>query len=505
MIDTDEQTAILKFVRAGKGDLIVEALAGTGKTTTIIKSLAVIPQQSILLAAFNKKIEIALSEKVKTANVPRTHVVHVKTFHAQGLAILKKRFPHLGIDKNATETLINQVSGAMAFKMRRVAVDLLRAVKDVAYAPDATANQIITIGHDRNLFVVGRDVMPDNQILTLAGVVRDAYVLGQDFAKMKAIDFCDMVWGPLVLDLPPPSRYQAVIVDEMQDISSPQLQMLKSLIVPGGRFIGIGDRNQAIYDWRGAVPELVWAEFKTRNATVLPLTISFRCSQAVVKDANRIVPSLRALPGAPVGASRTLSTPNEMLEPLRETTLNTFVLSRTNRDLLTMALFLWRHGIKFQLNAGEEMLQPLFDVLKNLQTLGTQAMFLASLTAWYDAESKRAEAANATAWAERLDEQYGMLSIASAYAAPNRIVDLLTDMIRLEGAYVLLSSVHRVKGLEADHVYLLKQTFAAHRPPRLFPSGDPMPKQPIPEEELCIEYVAITRAKTQLYWVNVTV
>jgi superfamily I DNA/RNA helicase len=506
---TDEQAAILGFIKAGKGDLIVEAGAGCGKTYTLLASLAVMPQRSVLLCAFNKRIAEALQARLP--QMPATHVVHVKTFHAQGLAILKKKFPHLSgpntVSPESTEELVNRVSGLapkpLAFKGRRVAVKLLRHVKEVVIT-NTEVNQIIEVGHEHNVF----GDMKDRDIDHIVEVVFEAYKLGKDFSKRETIDFCDMVWGPLILDLPPPSRYQAVIVDECQDLSWPQLYMLKQLIAPGGRFIGIGDFNQCIYGWRGAVPEKVFAEFDARKAVKLPLTITFRCAQSIVKLANELVPSLRALEDAPIGIVEEID--YEMLAetlrtkpapvPLNNASMvpHTFVLSRTNADLLSCALKLWSQRVPFQLNAGKEMLEPLYIVLDNLKTSGTSVEFQASLAAWYAAEAKRAEAANATAWAERLEEQYAMLRVAADYAAPNKIRKLLTDMITLEGTGILLSSVHKVKGLEAHRVFLLRQTFARYAG-RVDKNGEPLPPS---QEDLNIEYVAITRAKHTLVWVN---
>jgi superfamily I DNA/RNA helicase len=63
---------------------------------------------------------------------------------------------------------------------------------------------------------------------------------------------------------------------------------------------------------------------------------------------------------------------------------------------------------------------------------------------------------------------------------------------------VKLSTVHRVKGLEAERVYLLKQTFARH----ICLRGDEI-EEPIQDEELNIEYVGITRGKTYIGWINI--
>lgn len=500
---TDEQSAIFAAVKATKQDIVIDALAGAAKTTTILASLAFIPQRSILLCAFNKRIQETLLAKLP--QIPVGTVVHVRTFHAQGLSILKSKFPHVVVDKQATEELINKCAGGgLPFKSRRVAVKLLKGLKEISVVKPPsiqfTRNHIAEYGHNEDLFGVNMD---DKTIDAICDVVYDAYIAGIDFKSRKTIDFCDMVWGPLVAEIPPKSRYQAVIVDEMQDMSQPQLDMLFSSIAPGGRLIGVGDRNQAIYGFRGGIPDKVYASFRARGASFLPLTITFRCAKAIVKEAQKLVPSLQPREGAPEGIVRSIGMDELAVNISKvkwETTgePQTFVLSRNNADLLSCALRLWRQRVSFQLNAGREMLEPLFQILDVVGVAQNSTAFMGKLATWYTSESKRAEAAHAAAWAERLDEQYKMLTHAAAYAPPHQIRKLLGDMIEASTSGVLLSTVHKVKGLEAERVFLLKQTFQRHAPLK-YPDSPP---PPIDREEFNLEYVGITRAKNELVWVD---
>jgi superfamily I DNA/RNA helicase len=86
-----------------------------------------------------------------------------------------------------------------------------------------------------------------------------------------------------------------------------------------------------------------------------------------------------------------------------------------------------------------------------------------------------------------------MLLALLEYAKPADLGRVLDDLVESKGSLVTLSTVHGVKGFEADRVYLLQQTFARHR------AED---DEPIAEEELNLEYVAITRAKRALIWVD---
>lgn len=78
---------------------------------------------------------------------------------------------------------------------------------------------------------------------------------------------------------------------------------------------------------------------------------------------------------------------------------------------------------------------------------------------------------------------------------PRHLLGLIDDLAKAPKSHVTLATVHGTKGQEADRVYLLRQTFARHRR-----RSD---TEVIPTEELNLEYVAITRARREVVWVEV--
>lgn len=508
---TQEQRAIVEFGRAGKGHLLIEALAGSGKSETLRQMLPHLPQKSILICAFNKRI--ADDFKRRLPRMP-THAVHVRTFHAQGLSIIKHHYPNLGIKEgvDASEELINKACDARgigkAFKPRRAAVKLLKLYKEVEVTdPASLFNGVLTgtamldpedllvLGQEYNLF----EKLNEREIDVAIQAMMDAYDLSLRPENLESIDFCDMVWMPIALNLTPPSRYKAIIVDEWQDLSEPQLALVQRLLAPDGRLIMAGDFFQAIYAWRGAAGETVREYMQSLGAKTLPLTMTFRCGKNIVAEAVQLVPALRAKPDAIDGEVHRIERaelPRWLVGGVSEE-IHTFILSRSNSDLLDCALFLWRSRCAFQLNAGREMLEPLFHLLEFVLDLRSPGYFINSLNSWWTDETAKAERANATAWKERIDEQNRMLLRALQYSAPTGIKQLLSSILKAGQSGVLLSTVHKVKGLEADRVFLLKQTFA-----RQADHVDAPIKYAPTQEELNIEYVAITRAREHLIWVD---
>lgn len=525
MKPTSEQIAIIEEGRTGRGHILIDALAGCAKTTTLIETIKVMPQRSILFAAFNKGIADEAA-----ARCPRTpgQAVVVQTLHALGRSIVMKHFPMLEVDKDATEILVNDAIAAhyvgAPFEVRRAAVRLVRCAKETL-SPGAgeiydaqnqrkwvgwPAQILLTLGFDQGLFSAKLSSL---QIDRAIGIASAAIVAGVDVSRRTSIDFCDMVWLPQVLHLAPPSRYQAILLDEVQDVSAPQLELLERLALPQTRWIVAGDEWQQLYSWRGSLGSGVWQYFIDKGAQRLPLTITWRCSHAVVKVANELVPELRAQPQAEEGTV-TACTLGEL--PFRiaqglSSDLHTFVLSRSNAPLLDCALFLWRAGVKFQLNAGQAILEPLYHLLDRELDLKDATGFCKSLLAWHRREADKAAKAGATSRRDQIDEQRAMLLAAARYAPPSQLRRLLAGLLADNKSGVKLSTVHKVKGLEAERVFLLRQTFARQGLGQLreadpgFGDADELVQHrgaTPTQEELNIEYVAITRAKEHLCWVD---
>lgn len=428
---TDEQIAINKFIADGKGHLLIDALAGSGKTSTLIDSLKSLPQKSALMCAFNKAIATELTERM--GQPPKGSMWKSATFHSLGLKIVTSHRPRLDVRPEATEDLINDASQRfeldvelnkslerVPFGARRAAVWLLRMFKETHTERKVSALQMRSFGEANDL-------------------------------------------------------------------------------------------HQAIYGWRGAVGHEVWKEMREGyKATQLPLTTTFRCSSAVVKQANEIVPALRARKGAAAGSVQNCSF-QDLANRLRVAwNIPTFVLSRNNADLLHTALLLWKADVGFSLLAGREIVEPLYEIIDKLDK-STKARFSASLTTWHQAEMSKAEKAHGAAWADRIDQQYESLLMMLGYAEPSKFHQILADLVNIGGmSAITLSTVHKVKGLEAERVYLLKQTFSRHRYRQQIEEAlDDWERNRARErlanidpEELHLEYVAVTRAKLDLIWVD---
>lgn len=520
---TAEQLAIKHEIQHGKGHVRIDALAGCTKTTTLLEGLKVIPQRSILFLAFNKGI--AEEAQRRLPKLPKGRLCVVQTFHALGREIVRKRFPKLEIAKDgaATEWLVNtaceRLATSPAYEVRRSAMRLVRFAKEALAISTARSGSwlptLLRLGLEHNLF---SGKLRSEQLERVVEIAWLAIELGADVQARTSLDFCDLIWLPNALDLPAPARYQAIMVDEAQDVSAAQIALIRRVSLPTTRIIAAGDKWQQLYSWRGSLGEGAFDEL-TGSCKSLPLTITRRCAKVIVEQAQEIVPDLRAPDDAEEGeiSSCTLGELPLRIAQGHSERVHTFVLSRDNRSLLDCALFLWRSGTKFMLNAGQDLLDPLFHLIDRELDLRDDVNFRRSLAEWHTREASKADKIGATRRREQVDEQRTMLLSALRYAQPNRLKGLLRTILRDNQSGVLLSTVHKVKGLEAERVFLLRATFARQAfrtkvdairddDPGFGDANEAAQHLEIVEqEELNIEYVAITRARTYLTWVNIYV
>jgi superfamily I DNA/RNA helicase len=544
---TPELQAILCGARTNES-LIIEALAGTGKTTALVEILKVMAQPSTLVLAFNKPIAEEMVRRLP--QLPRGRIVHVKTLHAAGYWITKHHFPRATtVDRSVTERRIREAAGEGApFRVLGAATKLLRICKDFQHAQELDLDEAWKLGYDFDVF--GK-LGSEAEVQRVLRVVRHAYRASLDVGD--AIDFPDQGWLPLVLGLEPPHRYKAILLDEYQDVNPNQLAMVEKLLATGGRIIAAGDRNQAIYEWRGAATDETWDRLSGHyKAVSLPLTVTWRCDQAIVAEANQIVPTLRARPGAGAGKIEHISEQDFYTRLADEEApadgSSIFVLSRTNAELMRVALEAWRRKVPFNITQSDDVLTPVKAVLAKLlrgrepiaaptkgpaddeqleqalslfhmrrqrgeaqaTNIGARVVqdaqsinrFRQQLGAWYMTEMMKASNAGSISAAERIEDQHQIILYALNYVRDPREIEGLLETIFLPDStcWITLSSVHKAKGLEAERVYLLRETFGRHQTRRDWEGN--IVKVPPKREELRIEYVGITRAKHVLTWVS---
>jgi len=490
---SSQQLGIFDFFVNADGHLVVRALAGTGKTTTIVEAVkrwcAVNPGKRVVVCAFNKRIAEELVTRFVGFNV------EVKTLHALGLAAVKRFWEKVGVDFSGAraDALAEKVCGVTAPDAIKRLVSKLHT-KGREITPHATRPE------ELEDLAIQFECVPDD---SWTGSNFDIhYVTSKAVAAMDlaatvrpmAIDGSDMIFLP-VRNGWLTKQYDLVVVDEAQDMTVAQLEIAQGIC--RGRIGVVGDNHQAIYAFRGADSNSLDRLKNELHATELGLTVTYRCGKAIVELAQQFVPSFEAAPQNNPGSIEAI--PADKLTA--SAALGDFILSRANAPLVSVAMSLLRSGKRARI-AGRDIGSGLKGLVRKLATGAAKSsvpVFLQRVGTWESRETERTRAmlaenpkrkASLEAKLEFIADQAGMLlelaaDAKSVDAISQNIDALFTDDGLGQKGVITCSSVHRSKGLEADRVFVLRNTLREHN-----------------QEERNIQYVAITRAIKTLVWVG---
>lgn len=487
---SDEQKTIFLYFKEGKGHMVIVARAGTGKTTTIKAAFEFAPEETMLYVVFNKRNQIEAQEKITD---PR---VDVKTHHSLGfsfiLAIWPNSKPDAKIEAERLASLISDIPDEVAGAV----------LKLVSFAKNTTINPtievLIDIADARGIEAPGYEDVENGgwTVTRIADVALSVMNISKQRDKQGRISFDDMVWLPVVMGWVRPN-YDLVVVDEAQDMNWPQLLMAEGACKKTGRVCVVGDDRQAIYHFRGAATDGM-ALMKSRlNAAQLGLTTTYRCPKKVVAMAAIIVPDYKAAPSAPEGIVEAISS-GAMLDNAK---IGDAILSRINAPLMGNCLRLLKKGIPARIE-GKDIGKQLVGIVRKLKAKSVPN-FLEKINRWGEkmrvrsGKSKHAE----EKIAEINDQVATLIAVAegasSVHEIESRLLDLFQDSNQNSKPAVVLSSVHKAKGLEWNRVFILSETF--RRKPK---KGSKPANAASSLEEQNIYYVAITRTKRHLFLVD---
>lgn len=490
------QEAIFVEYVTGSRHIIVRARAGTGKTTTIVEAvkrlLKVHPDRVIIVCAFNKNIAEELNKRFAGFNVI------VKTLHAIGLNCVKRFWEGIKVNfgSERADDLAHRACGITAPDAIKKLVAKLHT-KGREIAPHATTGaELIDIALRFECEPEDswqRDGFGLDYICEKAAAAME--LAASEKPVKTGIDGSDMIF------LPVRNRWlhamcDDVVVDEAQDMTPAQLEIAQGIVkstADGGRIMIVGDDKQAVYGFRGADSDSLDRLKAELIAYELPLNITYRCGKNIVREAQRYVPDFEAGPNNPEGSVEDLF----MSKLVATAGPGDFILSRINAPLVSVAMSLLRSGKRTRI-AGRDIGAGLVSLLRKFRAR-TVPELLTRIAGWEAKEIARLDARfpankrdNST-YTARLDgirDQAEMLvsltdGAPSVSEVESRITALFTDDGLGAAGMITCSSIHKSKGLEADRVFILAGTLRDTN-----------------SEERNINYVAITRAKSHLFYVT---
>jgi len=493
------QKDVFNDVATGEGHTIVEAYAGSAKTTTIVGALGMVGgREKVFFSAFNKRVVDELKDKV-----PWT--VDVSTLHSYGFRSIKEKY---GKDtrpntKRVRGMLDEMCDPKVTYETRGQIGKLVSLAKN-SLVHDADGLDALI---DSFSLSVGCDNIHDCSLKHCSK--RDQFVqLALDVLQRcktdthtGEIDFDDMIWLPIVKEFVLP-KFDRVFVDECQDLNPAQVALVMRAVAPRGRFTAVGDENQAIYLFRGADSNSIRNLKAHFNAKTLPLPICYRCPVSVVELAQEVVPGIQPAPGAPQGVVGDISS-NVMYE---EAEPGDFVLSRANAPLLKHAMK-FIAGNKRAIVYGRDIGNMLMAfVRRSKQT--TVKDLLKHTGDWIKVERERLlgrDPPRKQEFQTAIDTAMCIEVVAEECESVQEVLEkidrIFTDADDKNS--IVLSTVHKAKGMEARRVFVLVDTFRHRREywerfARTEGWLEARMEENSTREELNIWYVAITRAKAEL-------
>lgn len=469
---SEYQKDIFRNIANGVGHTIVEARAGSSKTTSIIESFKYIPKGKKTLAlAFNKIIQEELKSRAPS-------YIEVLTFHSIGFRAIKQRFGNVELNEYKIQNLIQEHLGDTD---RDLVEAISNTIAYIKYSLEDSPKQIEEIINKFSIDICDTDI---NKFISMV-----ISILALDKAQTNVIDFNDMCYFPFVYNLPL-GQYDYVFVDESQDLNKSQLVMAKKACKnTNGRIIMVLDSYQALYSWRSADVSILESLKKEPDTKILLLPISYRCPKKVIELVKPWVSDITYPETAIDGEIKDISL-NELYSIAKP---GCFILSRTNAPMIKICMTFIRNGIRANIR-GKDIGKQLNFLIKKSKKKQIKA-FLTWLESWKDEEIEKLREKNINP-ENILDRYECLINICDECSSLSEVTSKINELFNdcNESNMIILSSVHRAKGLERDDVYLLKWTFRAW-----FDNTHLLDKK---NEEANIAYVACTRARNKLFIVN---
>lgn len=468
-----------------RSNIIVNAGPGSGKSFTIQQLIKRTPKfLRVVLTAFNKSIADELKDKVP-------NWVKVSTMHSLGYSILREHFPrrykvtefknfilcknNLNINKSLPKKEQDIYIFNICDIINLCKLNLITERKD-----------ILMICEEYNKSILNNEI---DDVITMFEVL-DKYNVEDH--KEFMIDFTDMLFLPVkYIKSNKFPKFNVVFVDELQDLNILQRSIIERLISPiNGRLIGVGDKRQAIYGFMGSNLSS-FEYFENRANTIIkPLSVSYRCAKNVVELANNIFEGLESYENNPVGVVRRGN--------LFDVEEGNFVLCRNNLPLIQAWLTIIKSGKKCSI-LGKDYGNALLVVLDKLSKYDDYKKGCEDVLLKKEDQLKESGVVNPkqTSNYQNLLEKINIINFlmkefGGFERTKNKIEEIFTDDSTKD---IILSTIHKSKGLESKKVYIIGYE-------QLLPSKYAKTISELYQER-CLKYVAVTRAKEELVFVDI--
>lgn len=469
---TGEQEAIVAAASEQDNPTVVKALAGTGKTSTCVEIARSMPRRRMTYLAFNKSV--ALEAEKRFPDWVRVGTAHSFAYQAVG-----KEYGHRLPGNGSRRVSAQQMARQLKVKPAMLDTGTLNPVL-VTRAAQATVNAFMKTAEDRitGLHIPSRVIGLHSPFEVANHVLPVAERIWEDLQRVDGKfyfthDVYLKLWQMRGATLPG----DMVIFDEAQDADPVTAAVVAA---QWGKKVYVGDENQAIYGWRGAVDALSRVE----KATVLPLTKSFRFGPAIAEFANgwleQLGSSLRVVGHDPIKSE---------VRPLTDGEIPDAILCRGNGTALGWVMAYQSRGIRVAMapgdrSAGKDISSFAWAAKELMDGEGTSHPDLVGFQTWEELVKFVEEE-------EQTDDLKRLVGIITRCGV-SKVIDAVKNLVTADRAQITVSTAHKAKGLEWG-IVRVADDFAPKET-----DDDTLPDPTAQAEARMLNYVTVTRAKNLL-------
>lgn len=516
---SNEQIAIFDHAVKTNRNLVVSAVAGSGKTTTLLELLKQIPSnKTVLFMAFNRAIAQELEKRAPSA--PNIEIRTVYAFGNYCLLLDKaERIVNFYKYNNMFKAILNYLEskqiqlvekynfGKAEFK----SIEKIRKILNECIAQDDEFNideftaNVIDICDLGRLYNINKkqkkkleEYAEHHNVIIKCNELDIALILIElgVFYNIE-FDFTDMIYLPNRLEVKIPT-YDYVLIDEVQDLNICQTLIMKKAIANGGKFIAVGDPAQAIYGFSGADHEAFDNIKKIPNTDLLPLSITYRCPSQIIDMVRPLNTQIQTYPGNDNGLVIDKISYNDIQD-------GDMILCRQTFPVVSLCMKYLSQG-KAAYIIGSDIGKSLINAIVKTKRK-SEEYIMSNVMARLDLEYEhivskqmlvhnltKSEAQNQTPSVSFKEKIEAIESIAGSLTNPDDVIAKIETMFSDDNKKgICLSTIHKAKGLENDRIFILM--------PQLMPSKyAKKPWELLQEQNL--KYVAYTRAKQTLGFIN---
>lgn len=495
IVYSDEQKDIFEYVEKGVLNVSVQAVAGAGKTTTLVECIKRLPaDKKILVLAHNRLAKDTLKDRIGEVKNIMIYTIHglswrLFTEHfGESPNIVEDKY-RIYINHNLKNIVSEEYNTLPKIKQMIYKSNVFDLIDKARYNLKQSEKEI------RKLAIKKYGL---NIILDEPRVVSEILKWGTE--HRETVDYQDMLSFPYEFGYFT-KKYLAdyVFLDEAQDASLAQQNVISRCFKRNTRFIYFGDKDQSINNWCGSDTEafehLEDRDTFGRESKQFPLTTNYRCGTKIIEYAKQYTDNnIHAREGAG---------PGEVNMDVKLSTAKDgdMILCRNIAPLMKVYRWGVTNGKKMYFRGAE-----LGRILRNsIDSVGGDTVeeiilnLKQSLIAIWNYQTEKMgvderESMYAPQVTSLMDTIKTMESLPKTVDTKAALDGFIKTMfLDEESNGIQLSTIHRAKGLEADNVFVVC--------PSLIPSA--MAKLPWQiEEERHLLYVMSTRPKNTLNFVS---